>query len=195
MTASWLVQMGWNDVHVLEPEGADGFAGWELESGPRGRTIPSLESWATISPDAVRDGPMTVVDLSSSLRYRDRHIPGAWWAVRSRLAEAQARLPGVQSLVLTSEDGLLAQLAAPEAAALWTSAGVRVLQGGNAAWFAAGLATESGLERVTTANDDVSYKPYDHKTDYEKHARDYLSWEVELVQQIQRDPTIRFRKY
>jgi len=35
MTASWLNQMGWDDVHVLEPEGADGFAGWEVAHGPR----------------------------------------------------------------------------------------------------------------------------------------------------------------
>ncbi|MDF3010274.1 MAG: hypothetical protein K0S03_1070 [Burkholderiales bacterium] len=45
--------------------------------------------------------------------------------------------------------------------------------------------------------DDVWYKPYDHEhgSDYEKHARAYLSWEVALVDQIRRDPTIRFRAY
>jgi 3-mercaptopyruvate sulfurtransferase SseA len=96
-------------------------------------------------------------------------------------------------LVLTSEDGLLAHLAAPEAAALWPQ--VRVLEGGNAAWLAAGRPTESGVARATTARDDVSYKPYDHASDYEKHARAYLAWEVALVDQIKRDPTIRFRAY
>ena len=43
--------------------------------------------------------------------------------------------------------------------------------------------------------DDVWYKPYDHASDYKKHAQDYLSWEVALVDQIKRDPTIRFRAY
>ena len=44
---------------------------------------------------------------------------------------------------------------------------------------------------------DVWYKPYDHEheSDYEKHARAYLDWEVALVDQIKRDPAIRFRSY
>ena len=96
----------------------------------------------------------------------------------------------VSSLVLTSEDSSLAHLAAPEAAALFPQ--VKVLDGGNAAWKGP---TESGIERATTTRDDVSYKPYDHAADYRKHAQAYLDWEVALVDQIKRDPTIRFRAY
>jgi len=136
-----------------------------------------------------------VLDLSSSLRFRRAHIPGAWWGVRSRLKAARDALGAVNSIVLTSEDGLLAHLAAPEAARLWPRANVTVLDGGNAAWVSAGRPTESGSERATTALDDVWYKPYDHSSDYEKHAREYLAWEVALVEQIRRDPTIRFRAY
>ena len=53
------------------------------------------------------------------------------------------------------------------------------------------------MTQPTTTLDDVWYKPYDHEQegDYEKHARAYLSWEVALVDQIKRDPTIRFRAY
>jgi 3-mercaptopyruvate sulfurtransferase SseA len=97
--------------------------------------------------------------------------------------------------VLTSEDGRLAHLAAPEAQALWPQAKVSVLEGGNAAWIAAGRLTEGGVERATTERDDVWYKPYDHASDYKQHARDYLAWEVALVDQVKRDPTIRFRSY
>jgi hypothetical protein len=98
-------------------------------------------------------------------------------------------------LTLSSEDGVLARLAAPEVAQLRPNADVHVLEGGNAAWFAAGRPTEQGVERATTERDDVWYKPYDHAADYEKHARDYLAWEVALVEQIKRDPLIRFRAY
>jgi hypothetical protein len=136
-----------------------------------------------------------VIDLSTSLRFRDRHIAGAWWAVRSRLAQARERIGPARQVVLTSEDGTLARLAAPEAAMHWPEAQVRVLQGGNAAWLSAGLLVESGIERATTTLDDVWYKPYDHASDYEKHARAYLEWEVALVEQIGRDPTIRFRAF
>jgi len=193
MTASWLNQMGWEDVHVLEPDAGD----WPLERGPRAADVPGFERWATIAPQELARGRGTILDLSTSLRYRARHVPGAWWGVRSRLEEARARIADVAELVLTSEDGLIAHLAAPEAAALWPRARVQVLEGGNRAWFAEDLPAETGFTRLTTANDDVWYKPYDHEheSDYEKHARAYLDWEVALVEQIKRDPAIRFRAY
>ncbi|HXU41473.1 MAG TPA: rhodanese-like domain-containing protein [Burkholderiales bacterium] len=182
MTASWLNQMGWPDVHVLE-----GGEGLPRESGPRKPRGLVLVPWAS-----VREPAGSVLDFSTSLRFRYRHIPGACWVVRSRLAEATDKIDAMGSLTLTSEDGVLAHLAAPEAQALWPQATVRVLDGGNAAWKGA---WEAGIERATTATDDVWYKPYDHGSDYEKHAREYLSWEVALVEQIKRDPTIRFRAY
>ena len=188
MTASWLNQMGWDEVWVLE----GGFEGWETGSGPRAKRVPGLRDWKKISE---LPAGATVVDLSTSLRFRERHVPGAWWAVRSRLEEARRRIGEAREIVLTSEDGVLAQLAAPEAAELWPQAQVRSLEGGNAAWFAAQRPVEAGIERATTALDDVWYKPYDHGADYEKHAREYLSWEVGLVEQIKRDPAIRFKEF
>ena len=191
MTASWLNQMGWDEVYVLEPGGADGFGGWPTESGPRVRPVPGFEKWDVVSEAA----GATVLDFSTSLRFYAQHIPGAWWAVRSRLSQAKEKIGRADSLVLTSEDGVLAHLAAREVAALWPNAKVRVLDGGNAAWFAAGRRGETGVERATTERDDVWYKPYDHTAGYEKHAREYLAWEVALVDQIRRDPTIRFRVF
>jgi rhodanese-related sulfurtransferase len=181
MTASWLNQMGWNDVYVL-----DDVAGFAMQSGPR--PAPAVKKWKTT---ASVEGA-TVLDLSTSLRFYHSHVPGAWWGVRSRLGEAAAKIPPFTKLVLTSEDGTLAHLAAPEAAEQFPQADIKVLEGGNAAWKGP---TESGVERATTARDDVWYKPYDHASDYKKHAQDYLSWEVALVDQIKRDPTIRFRAY
>ncbi len=190
MTASWLNQMGWGEAYVLEPGGD-----WEMEAGPRVMPVPGFKHWESVHAQQLAPDAATVVDLSTSLRYRGWHLPGAWWAVRSRLAEARGKIGDAPEVVLTSEDGGLAHLAAPEAAALWPS--VKVLEGGNRAWRAAKLATESGMTRPTTALDDVWYKPYDHEheKDYEKHARAYLDWEVALVEQIKRDPAIRFRTY
>jgi len=187
MTASWLNQMGWNDVYMLK-------GGWEpcgqTESGPRAAPLLGFRAWKT-TPEPSG----TVLDLSTSLRFHARHIPGAWWIVRSRLGEAKDKISEREEITLTSEDGVLAHLSAPEVAQMWPGVQVRVLEGGNAAWFAAGKPAESGVERATTVRDDVWYKPYDHASDYEKHARDYLAWEVALVEQIKRDPLIRFRAY
>ena len=180
MTASWLNQMGWNDVYVLEDA--------ELtETGPRQPSALGSPPWRTVC--AIPEGA-AILDLSTSLRFHKAHIPGAWWGVRSRLPQAKAAIGDVPSLVMTSEDGTLAHLAAPEAAQLFSN--VVVLEGGNAGWKGP---TESGVARATTTRDDVWYKPYDHEADYKKHARDYLDWEVALVEQIKRDPTIRFRAY
>jgi rhodanese-related sulfurtransferase len=198
MTASWLQQMGWDDVFVLEPGGANGFSDLPLVRGAHVPRVPGLRRAPEIGAAELARVRATVLDLSTSLKFRARHLPGAWWAVRARLGEARAKVGDATDLVLTSDDGLLAHLAAPEAAALWPRARMQVLAGGNAAWFAAGLPAESGIgANATTALDDVWYKPYDHEhgADYEKHARAYLDWEGTLVEQIKREPAIRFRAY
>jgi rhodanese-related sulfurtransferase len=182
MTASWLIQMGWHDVYVLPT-----LAGFEIEAGPRTAVVLGFSPWQT-TPEA--KGAM--LDFSTSLRFHYKHIPGAWWVVRARLAEAKQKVGDQKAMVLTSEDGVLAHLAAPEVQALWPQAQVRVLEGGNAAWQGP---WEEGHERSTTTRDDVWYKPYDHEAGFEKHAREYLAWEVALIEQIKRDPTIRFNAF
>ena len=106
----------------------------------------------------------TVVDLSLSRDYRKAHIPGAWFAIRSRLAQALAKIPLRGTLVLTSEDGVLAGLAAPEARAL-TDRPVRYLDGGNAAWQAAGHPLTAADARMADEPLDVWLKPYERPND------------------------------
>ncbi len=203
MTASWLNQLGWDDVYVLEPEGAGGFDAWPQQSGAPVQAPAGFTAWQSVTPqDAARSTEQAgtlVLDFATSLKFRARHVAGARWAVRARLDAARAQCGSAPIVLLTSDDGVLAHLAAPQAAALWPDAEVRVIEGGNAAWIAAGLPTETGIgaHNATTALDDVWYKPYDHLQpgDYEKHARAYLDWEVALVEQIRRDPAIRFRAY
>ena len=161
---------------------------FDLERGPRSPRVLGLKPWPT-----VREPQGEVLDFSTSRRFHQRHIPGAWWVVRSRLAEAREKIDA-PVLTLTSDDSILAHLSAGEVAKMFQGARVSVLEGGNEAWFARGGAAESGVERATTTRDDVWYKPYDHAADYEKHARDYLAWEVALVDQIKREPAIRFRR-
>ena len=62
------------------------------------------------------------------------------------------------TLVLTSRDGVLARLAAPELAAA-TVRPVRVLAGGTDAWRAAGQPLASGDEHMADAPIDVVISP------------------------------------
>jgi rhodanese-related sulfurtransferase len=189
MTASWLRQMGWSEVAVLvEPGGETGRPG-----------APVLGS--ALAPELRIDGDglaaliardqATVVDLSLSRDYLRAHIPGAWFAIRSRLAHAFAKIPLRGSLVLTSEDGVLAGLAASEAQAL-VATPVRALDGGNAAWLAAGHALTADDPRMADDAIDTWLKPYERSTDTTKAMQEYLSWEVDLLARIERDGSARF---
>ena len=85
MTASWLRQMGWKDVFVLAEAGRRnrlaGAADPRLARPPADLRIDCAGLAALIARDEA-----TVVDLSLSRDYRKAHIPGAWFAIRSRLA-------------------------------------------------------------------------------------------------------------
>jgi len=193
MTASWLLQMGWRDVHVWR----DAMAGATLVRGPAPALVLGLGDARTSSPHELKRlldaGKVNLVDLASSLEYRRGHVPGAAYAIRSRLERSLAKLEAGRPLVLTSPDGVLARLAAPEAAAL-SSGAVSVLDGGTAAWSAAGLALEPGPTRMLDDTDDVYYLPYDHVDRVEEAMRDYLTWEVALVEQLVREG-VRFPEF
>ncbi|MEJ2380479.1 MAG: rhodanese-like domain-containing protein [Gammaproteobacteria bacterium] len=193
MTASWLRQLGWPMVFVL----AGGLGGEALVQGPRRTRVPGLRPAPTIHAAelnaALSAGTAVVLDLATSAEYRASHIAGAWWGVRARLRQALASLPPAERLVLTSADGALAQLAAPEVAALDAARQVSFLDGGTRAWRAAGLPTSAGMEHPTCDADDVWYKPYEHPEADPAAMQGYLTWEVDLVPQIARDGDARFR--
>ncbi|MGA0238472.1 MAG: rhodanese-like domain-containing protein [Acidimicrobiales bacterium] len=201
MTASWLRQLGWTDTVVLAG-GIPGLvdAGVTLRTGPSARTpverTPTLTVAELARLLADEPGSTVVIDLGTSVKYRTRgHIPGAWWGVRSRLDEARTAIGDAGSIVLTSTDGQLAKLAVPDARTHWPDADVVALAGGNKGWRHAGHDMEPGFERATTTPDDVWYKPYDHDEPGDvvhRHMQDYLTWEVALVEQIERDPTVGF---
>jgi len=196
MTASWLIQMGWRDVYVVRDA---------LKSGPlqQGQPAPEVLGLEQVKCDYIKArelqheldaGNATVIDFDTSLRYRDSHIPGAWFAIRANLEENLGKIPRSKLLVLASPDGIIARLAAPEAAQL-TQTPVKVLQGGTDAWRAAGYPVESGMTRLADSSDDVRYRPYDRTDNVEEAMKDYLSWEVNLVKQIERDDDVNFRTF
>jgi rhodanese-related sulfurtransferase len=194
MTASWLKQMSWNDVSVLV---ADASAGdWEI--GPRMPRVLGLAGAAvrSIEPAALQArlaaGDAAVIDLETSRRYAQGHIPGAWFALRSRLAEDLGKLPKPRTFVLTSPDGALARLAAAELASS-ANTEFMVLAGGTEAWKAAGLPLETGLAHMASEPDDVVLSARERGQGREEAMREYLAWEIDLVNQMATDDDQRFR--
>lgn len=190
MTASWLRQMGWKDVFVLPEAGDEKGQPPPTLLGPPPRAeqaITAAELLRLIGREAV-----TVIDLSLSRDYRKAHITGAWFAIRARLKRALEVIAPRKEIVLTSEDGLLAGLAVAEAQAL-TTLPVRYLNGGNAAWRAAGYPMTSA-ERMADEPVDVWLKPYERQGDTRSAMQDYLAWETDLLPRIARDGTCHFLK-
>jgi rhodanese-related sulfurtransferase len=188
MTASWLRQMGWREVFILAEAGTETGKPVApiLESDTRvGEAIDS----AALNVLLAR-GDATVVDLSSSKDYLARHIPGAWFAIRTRLDRALKAIPLRGILVLTSEDGALARLAAAEAQAL-ADIPVRVLSGGNAAWQSAGYPLSSDSHMADEAVDQWR-KPYERGGDSKTAMNEYLAWEIDLLPRIARDGSLKF---
>jgi 3-mercaptopyruvate sulfurtransferase SseA len=136
---------------------------------------------------------LTVFDFDTSLQFRRQHVAGARWAVRSRLAQALAVLPDDHRVVVTSLDGMLAHYAAQDLMRAQPARDVKVLEGGTRAWIEAGYATESGADGFTTEANDVWYKPYEQPDGVRKAMEDYLTWEVSLMPQIERDGDTQFR--
>ena len=192
MTASWLRQMGWQDVFALAQAGSE--TAW-----PRAHILgppPPMElriDCAGLADLNARDAA-TIIDLSLSREYRKAHIAGAWFAIRSRLAQALKKIPLRSTLVLTSEDGMVAALAAPEALSL-LDVPIRWLGGGNAAWQAAGHAFTADHLRMADEAIDAWLKPYERPDDSTQAMNEYLAWEIDLLARIERDGSTRFAQF
>jgi 3-mercaptopyruvate sulfurtransferase SseA len=133
-----------------------------------------------------------VIDLDTSRRYVQGHIAGAWFAIRSRLAEDIGKLPQAETIVLTSPDGAVARLTAAELAGS-TKAAIMVLAGGTEAWIAAGLPLETGRTHMASEPDDVVLWARERGQGREEAMREYLAWEIDLVNQMASNDDQRFR--
>jgi rhodanese-related sulfurtransferase len=186
MSASWLAQMGW-DVSVL-----DGDAAAQVETGPDVSPHPPTPEVRAVTPATLADwlatGDTAVIDVTASANHVVRHIPGAWWSPRSGLAQALKVIPPATRYVLTCGSSLLARFAAEDLRQL-TDRPVWVLDGGNAAWFAAGLPQESGETRLASARIDRYRRPYEGTDNAHAAMQAYLDWEYGLVEQLGRDGT------
>jgi 3-mercaptopyruvate sulfurtransferase SseA len=192
MTASWLRQMGWRDVFVLAEEGH--------ETAPPPTPIlgdpppPELRIDCGGLAELLARDAATVIDLSISRDYLKAHIPGAWFVIRSRLERALAKIPLRGTIVFTSEDGVIAGRIASEARAR-VERPVRALDGGNAAWLAAGRALTADDPRMADEAIDAWLKPYERPSDRAAAMREYLSWEVDLPARIARDGSANFLQF
>jgi rhodanese-related sulfurtransferase len=190
MTASWLVQMGW-EAAVL----AEGIVqAASTEAPPLRFTPPSAVEAKFIEPGelASAGAEFTIADLARSTTYRAGHIRGAWLVSAVQLADGLAKLPGSGSIVLTSPDGDLTLDNLAEARA-GTMREVRVLRGGTAAWKVQGFEMDSGVGRLAGEPQDVYKRPYEGTNNPHEAMQAYIDWELQLIAQLANDGVCNFQ--
>jgi rhodanese-related sulfurtransferase len=161
----------------------------ELPPHPEVREIgtEALAQWLADAPEET-----VLLDFTSGANYQKRHIPGAWFALRSELPAVVSKLsPGTKRFVLTCGSSLLARYVAGDLRAL-TDLPIRVLTGGTTAWAAAGLPLEEGATRLASPLIDRYRRPYEGTDNQDAAMQAYLDWEFGLVDQLERDGTHGF---
>ena len=189
MTAQWLRQLG-HDAYVLE---GGVTAGRKIETprAPAGEIPPGPGQIAAGElGKKLSDGNLLVIDLRPSTSYRNEHIAGAVWSIRPRVA---THAKAASAIVLVAERPEIAALAALDLAEAGVR-DVRVLAGGQEAARAAGLQMASSPSAPSDADciDFLFFTAGRHKGD-EAAARQYLAWEIGLVDQLDDSERNSFR--
>jgi len=191
IAAGWLKRMGWPEVHVLAMQDCAG----ALVPGPEPKPYYFAPGTRTHWIDAAGLGALLaadtadVFDLDNSIEYEAGHVRGARFVKRGSLAKAVSALGGERHVVLTSADGVAARIAAAD---LDGRRPVWVLQGGKAAARGAGIPFATGQEVMLDPPDEMWRRPVEAPGDRTAHMQNYLKWEIGLIEQIDRDSTVRF---
>jgi rhodanese-related sulfurtransferase len=183
--------MGYRDVFTLD---AGSVPVRDLESGSARLATRMRRTPRAVEVDAAAlsnwPAQPVLLDLRANREYRAAHVTGAWWTPRSRLPDVLATLAAEATVVLISDDGLLATLASDDVID-GASQPIRVLHGGQRAWVAAGLPVEEGDGRTLSKPDDAFVRPFE-AADPQTAMKNYLDWEVGLLQTVLSHPAVGF---
>ena len=194
MTSSWFRRMGFPNVYAVDggvkawvegggtlEEGLAPDMPWGIEAARAG--LPTFTAAELHSAMASADPP-TVVFVGMSNQFVAGHPTGASWVNRSWLEHriGDAAPDRLGDVVVVCPDGVTSTLAA---AALRPMGYERaaVLEGGMAAWRAAGLPVELGLSGVMAPPNDVLPAGTDRTW---AEMIQYLTWETKLGEKYRR---------
>ncbi|MEW1841551.1 rhodanese-like domain-containing protein [Nonomuraea angiospora] len=192
MTGSWLAQMGW-ETWSISPAAPEDLTrqGEEPDPLPEPPQVDIVDAATLRTWLGACQTSTVVIDVAPSRDYAAGHIPGAWYAVRTRLPAALGAIGPATRFVVTSPTGVQARFAAAELRRL-TSTPVFGLDGGTAAWRTA-APLESDRARYAVAPADRYRRPYEGTDNARTAMEAYLAWESGLVEQLERDGTHHFR--
>jgi rhodanese-related sulfurtransferase len=188
ITAYWYAQMGFKHVQVLE----GGINAW-LENGRNLETkAPDNEPMnfrkalsrvdkidaAGLNRRLRERAEINLLYVGDSRRFKNGHIPGSIWLLRSFLDQKIESTVSDRNLpiVVTCDDGRDSILGASTLLDLGYE-NIQVLDGGTEAWQSAGLSLVSGATGIIGQPDDIM--PKSHERTRAQMLR-YLDWEEKL---------------
>lgn len=179
LAAFWLRQLGY-EPHVLSLVEARQLRDMPLRPSVAVPNIGSISARAALA--AMAKGAR-LIDLRSSMAYREGHVAGATWSIRPQLAQLVARQAAQPVLLISDslEDAAFAAIDLAEAGA----PAIRRIEGGQEAMRQAGAATEASQGWPADADCiDYLFFVHDRHSGNLDAARRYLAWETGLVGQL-----------
>jgi rhodanese-related sulfurtransferase len=195
ITAGWMNQQDWSDVVIAN----DWKKVTSLQSGSEPDYFPELEhiDIDRVTPQLcqkiLNSTDTLLLDFSTSASHRKSHIPAVVWASRAQLYRQYKNLSDSADIICSSEDGVIALLAARDLEKL-TGRPVKVLQGGNSAWILAGFKTEPDIDEILGEIDDID-KLSPTGTDRDSIMRWHqqgISWREGLYKKFKQDKPVKF---
>lgn len=182
IVAAWLRQMG-HDAHLL----AGGIDATLAIPAPAKAALPSLPLIAPRDLAALlQAGTIRALDLRGSMEFRRGHATGATWAIRPRLA-------GGTGAVALFGDESIARAAALDLQALGVTE-IVLVEDGFAGWRKAGLTVETSGDNPPDAECiDYLFFTHDRHEGNAAAARQYLAWELGLLEQLDEQERGSFR--
>ena len=184
LTASWLRQMG-HEAYVLSGD----VEAKAVASVSRENPVAHLpETTAQDVAQRLSLGPVRIVDVRASSKYRSAHIDGSVWSIRPRIAVQLGS--DLRPLVLVADDAAVAALAASELEGV----DAVFLKGDVQAWKTAGLpVVDSPDTPPDAACIDYLFFVHDRHDGNKEAARRYLAWETGLIAQLDESELASFR--
>ncbi|EIF33142.1 Rhodanese-related sulfurtransferase [Burkholderia sp. Ch1-1] len=182
VTASWLRQLG-HEAWVLEGGLHSGLALADTRI-PEPAALPLVDGDTLAQRLAA--GGQSVVDLRTSAAWLAAHIPGSVWSIRPRLAATLAQCE--QAVTFVVDDPRIAAWTVSDLAG-GEGHTFSVLDGGFAAWPAGGWRVETDADAVAdvlppSARIDYLFFTHDRHAGNKAASREYLSWELGLLGQL-----------
>ncbi|MFN7751132.1 MAG: rhodanese-like domain-containing protein [Pseudomonadota bacterium] len=177
VVAMWLRQLG-HDAQVLGG-GVSAPLAWQPPVARAPAVLPGL---AEVGAGQAKDTP--IIDLRAGMAYRRAHPAPAVWGIRPRIAAVLERLAARGPVTLVADEPAIARAAAVD---IVERGGPppRLLEGGFAAWQAAGLPVAATPDQPDNAACiDYLFFVHDRHEGNREAAMQYLAWETQLIGQL-----------